>query len=69
MGVALPVTILTEVVIVLVRMLTQDRRERLLGEGKEELLQVQKAKLKTMLENGEIDQQMFDLLMERLSSP
>ena len=36
LGVALPATILTEGAIVLVRLLTQDRRERILEEGKED---------------------------------
>ena len=35
--------------------------------GRKEQFQTQKAELTKLLENGEISQQMFDLVMERLS--
>ncbi len=61
------------IVIVMARNLRMHAVERSRVEGKEEgkaeLLDAQKAKFQSMLENGEIDQATFDLMMENLVIP
>ena len=45
-----------------------ERHKSLRMEGKDELIEAQKAKLKEMLDKREIDQQTFNLLMQTLLS-
>lgn len=69
LGVALPATILTEGVIVLVRMLTQDRRERILKEGIEKGREEgRQAGLDEFIRaaTGEISEEALERIKERL---
>lgn len=48
------------------QMRNEEKREEIRGEGRQDMIKAQKVKLKEMLDNKEIDQQTFDLLIDRI---